>query len=56
MPITKNKQITDASTGVRTVYADDDTTPLFTANVFNDAAGAVPYDGTAGVNRTNRLV
>ena len=38
-----------------TVYADDGTTVLFQANVFNDAAGTVPFDGTAGINRRDEL-
>jgi hypothetical protein len=53
--ILKNKQITDPATGVMTVYADDGTTVLFQADVFNDAAGTEPYDGTAGINRRDGL-
>ena len=53
--ILKNKQITDPATGVMTVYADDGTTVLFQADVFNDAAGTQPYDGTAGINRRDGL-
>lgn len=53
--ILKNKQKTDPNTGIMTVYADDDTTVLFTANVYNDAGGSTPYDGTSGINLKNKL-
>lgn len=53
--ILRNKQKTDPATGIMTVYADDGTTVLFTANVFNDANGTEPYDGTVGVNLKDRL-
>jgi hypothetical protein len=53
--ILKNKQVTDPATGVMTVYADDGTTVLFQADVFNDAAGTQPYDGTAGINRRDGM-
>lgn len=53
--ILKNKQKTDPATGLMTVYEDDGTTVLFTANVFNDADGATPYDGTAGINSRDTL-
>jgi hypothetical protein len=53
--ILKNAQKTDPATGVMTVYADDGTTVLFEADVFNDASGTQPYDGTAGINRRDEL-
>lgn len=53
--ILRNKTKTDPATGIMTVYADDGTTVLFTANVFNDAAGATAYDGTGGINLKDRL-
>jgi hypothetical protein len=53
--ILKNKQKTDPATGVMTVYEDDGSTVLFTANVYNDADGATPYDGSAGINRRDEL-
>lgn len=53
--ILKNKQKTDPATGVMTVYADDNTTVLFTANVYNDADGTQPYDGTSGINLRDEM-
>jgi hypothetical protein len=53
--ILKNRTETDPATGIMTVYDDDGTTPLYTANIFTDVAGATAYDGTAGVNRRNAL-
>lgn len=52
--ILRNKMITDPSTGVLTVFDDDGVTPLLTANIFKDAAGTTPYDGT-GAERRERL-
>lgn len=53
--LARNRVVTNPSTGVMTVYADDNATALFTANVYNDASGSVPYDGTAGINRKDRF-
>jgi hypothetical protein len=50
----KNKTITDPVTGIITVYDDDDSTPLFTANIFENVAGTQPYQGQ-GIDRRNRL-
>jgi hypothetical protein len=50
-----NAQKTDPATGLRTVYDDDSVTPLYTANVYNDAAGTILFNGTAGINKTNKL-
>lgn len=55
LQILRNKTITDPSTGVMTVYDDDGTTVLFTANLYQDAAGTTAYDGTAGADRRDRL-
>jgi hypothetical protein len=52
--IARNKMITDPATGVLTVYDNDGSTPLLTANIFKDAAGTVPYNGT-GAERRERL-
>jgi hypothetical protein len=52
--ILRNKMITDPAAGTLTVYDDDSTTPLLSANIFKDAAGAVPYNGT-GAERRERL-
>lgn len=53
--LSRNRVVTNPATGVMTVYADDNTSVLFTANVYNDAGGSTPYDGTAGINRKDRL-
>lgn len=53
--ILKNRTQTNPSTGIMTVYDDDGTTPLLTANIYEDVAGTVPYDGSSGVNRRNAL-
>ena len=53
--IARNKMITDPATGVLTVYDNDGATPLLTANIFKDAAGTTPYNGT-GAERRERLV
>lgn len=52
--IARNKMVTDPATGVLTVFDDDGVTPLLTANIFKDAAGTTPYDGT-GAERRERL-
>lgn len=53
--ILRNKMITNPSTGVITIYDDDGTTPLLTANIYEDASGAQPYRGQ-GAERRDRLV
>jgi hypothetical protein len=40
-----NKTITDPATGVMTVLADDDTTPLLAAQMYENAASTQPYRG-----------
>ena len=50
----RNRVDTSPATGVMTVYDNDGTTPLFAADVFEDVAGTVPYDGQSA-NRRNRL-
>lgn len=52
--IARNKMVTDPATGVMTIFDDDGVTPLLTANIFKDAAGSTPYDGT-GAERRERL-
>lgn len=52
--ILANKIITNPATGKITVYADDSTTPLLTADIFKDAAGTTPYNGT-GAERREKL-
>lgn len=52
--ILQNRKETDPVSGVLTIYADDDVTPLFTAAIFENVAGTVPYKGQ-GLERQNRL-
>lgn len=49
----RNRQETDPGTGIRTIY-DNTGVALYTAAIFQDVAGAVPYSG-GGINRTNRF-
>jgi len=49
----RNKVTTDPVTGIMTVF-DDSGAVLFTANVFEDAAGSIPYKGLA-INRKERF-
>jgi hypothetical protein len=52
--VVRNKMITDPATGTLTLFDDDSVTPLLTADLFKDAAGATPYNGT-GAERRERL-
>jgi hypothetical protein len=52
--ILRNKQKTDPATGMMTVYDDDGTTVLFTANIYEDADGATAYRGQ-GAERKDKL-
>lgn len=52
--VLRNRTVTDPSTGEMTVYDDDDTTPLLTADLWEDAAGTTPYAGN-GAERRDRL-
>lgn len=52
--IVQNKTITSAATGLMTV-ADDGGAALYSATIFDDAAGATPYTGTAGINNRSKL-
>jgi hypothetical protein len=49
-----NRVVTDPVAGTFTVYANDDTTVLYTADLWQDAAGSTPYIG-AGADRRDRL-
>lgn len=54
--ILNNRTETNPSTGVMTIYADDDVTPLYTANVYEDVGGATPYAGSSTkIDRRNRF-
>ncbi len=50
----RNKVVTNPATGVMTIYADNGTDVLFSANVYEDVAGSSPYVGH-GANRRDRL-
>lgn len=49
-----NKVVTDPAAGTYTVYDTDDTTVLYVADLWEDAAGTVAYSGT-GAQRRDRL-
>lgn len=46
-----NKVITDPAAGTFTVYDEDGTTALFTADLWQDAAGTTPYAGSGSERR-----
>jgi hypothetical protein len=50
----RNKMVTNPADGTLTVYDDDSTTPLVSADIFEDAAGTQQYRGT-GAERRERL-
>ncbi len=49
-----NRVVTDPAAGTFTVYAEDDVTVLFTADLWADASGTTPYSGS-GAERRDRL-
>lgn len=50
----KNRMETNPTTGVMTIYDDDDVTPLLTGNIFEDVLAAQIYRGR-GMERRDRL-
>ena len=54
LKIVKNKQYTDPVTGKIVILDDDDITPFLQASIFEDVAGASPYQGN-GINRRDKL-
>lgn len=52
--IAHNRVVTDPAAGTFTVYDTDDTTVLYTAALWQDADGTVPYAGS-GAERRDRL-
>jgi hypothetical protein len=52
--ILRNKTITDPTSGVMTVYADDGVTPLYTAQMYENTAQTQTYRGQ-GAEVRNRL-
>ena len=49
--ILKNKTVTNPNTGVMTVYADDGTTPLLTAQLYENIDGSINYRGQGAERR-----
>jgi len=54
MKLLRNRFVVNPSTGVMTLYDDDNTTELFTANLYENPEGTVPFHG-GSVQRRNRL-
>lgn len=52
--ILRNRTVTDPATGKMRVYSDDDTTVLLEGDLWQNAAGTVPYSGN-GAERRDRL-
>ena len=46
-----NKMVTDPDAGTITIYDDDDTSPLFTGPLFEDAEGTTGYRGEGADHR-----
>jgi hypothetical protein len=53
--LSHHKVITDPVAGTYKVYDVDETTVLYSASLWQDAAGTIPYAG-AGAERRNRMV
>jgi hypothetical protein len=47
----RNKLVTDPATGIATLYADDSTTPLLTAQLYEGASTAQTYRGQGAERR-----
>jgi hypothetical protein len=54
LKVLRNKVVTDPSTGVMTIFDDNGTTPLYTAQIWEDTSETVPFDGV-GANVRERL-
>ena len=50
----RNRMETDPTTGIMTIYDDDDITPFLTGNIYEDVLAAQAYRGR-GIERRNRL-
>lgn len=51
-----NKQHTNPATGKRDIFEEDDVTLMIQGDIFEDIAGASPYDGTGtGIDRSDRM-
>lgn len=53
--LTANRRKLDKTTGLLTIYADDNVTPLYVVPVYSDTAGTVPYDGTSPIHSQGRI-
>jgi len=52
----RNRTETNPTTGIMTVFDDDNTTPLLAANIFEDVAGTSSYDSSSTrVDRRDKL-
>lgn len=54
LALAKNRMVTNPATGKLTVYDDDDATVLLSGDLWENAAGTVPYSGS-GAERRDRL-
>ena len=52
--VAHNRVVTDPAAGTYTVFDDDDTTVLYVADLWEDAAGTTPYQGS-GADRRDRI-
>lgn len=52
--IVQNETITDVATGLMTVK-DDAGAALYSAQIYDDAAGATPYTGTGAINKRKKF-
>jgi hypothetical protein len=53
--IMTNRIHVDSGTGALTIYDDDDSTPLLTANIWSNVAGSTAYAGTSAIARRDKL-
>ena len=49
--ILRNKTVTNPTTGIMTVYAEDNTTPLYTAQLYENVDASVAYRGQGAERR-----
>ena len=54
LKLLRNRQVVDPSTGLMTVYDDDDVTPIYTGSVYEDALAATAYRAS-GIDRREKL-
>jgi len=51
----RNRQVTNRTTGKLEQYDDTNTSIEYEADIWEDEAGTVPYDGDAAILRRDRL-